>query len=222
MARHSSTIAGLTSEITAQLKFAKDPNILVFTPLGGLGPIDIITLNVKTGEYKAYDVKSKNTRKTDSMPKDGYKRNAHIPMSGFTAGPCLLKDTMQLSSFFNKKFSLGHSAMDVNEGMPKFIYEDLKKNINLKNKKIGLLGLAFKADCDDTRDSLAIKLLNFLKKKKLKTFYTDEFYKPKGSISKQELIKRSDIIIISCPHTSYKKIKFPKNKIVIDIWGFRN
>ena len=75
MARHSSTIAGLTSEITAQLKFAKDPNILVFTPLGGLGPIDIITLNVKTGEYKAYDVKSKNTRKTDSMPKDGYKRN---------------------------------------------------------------------------------------------------------------------------------------------------
>lgn len=160
--------------------------------------------------------------KIRKIMKDGYKRNAHIPMSGFTAGPCLLKDTMQLSSFFNKKFSLGHSAMNVNEGMPKFIYDDLKKNINLKNKKIGLLGLAFKADCDDTRDSLAIKLLNFLKKKKLKTFYTDEFYKLKGSISKQELIKRSDIIIISCPHTSYKKIKFPKNKIVIDIWGFRN
>ena len=75
MVRHSSTIAGLTSEITAQLKFAKDPNILVFTPLGGLGPIDIITLNVNTGEYKAYDVKSKNTRKKDIMAKDGYKRN---------------------------------------------------------------------------------------------------------------------------------------------------
>ena len=75
MVRHSSTIAGLTSEITAQLKFAKDPNILVFTPLGGLGPIDIITLNIKTGEYKAYDVKSKNTRKKDFVGKDGYKRN---------------------------------------------------------------------------------------------------------------------------------------------------
>ena len=31
--------------------------------------------------------------------RDGYKRNAHIPMSGFTSGPCLLKDTMQLIIF---------------------------------------------------------------------------------------------------------------------------
>ena len=67
--------------------------------------------------------------KIREIMKDGYKRNAHIPMSGFTAGPCLLKDTMQLSSFYNKKFSLGHSAMGVNEGMPKFIYDDLKKII---------------------------------------------------------------------------------------------
>ena len=154
--------------------------------------------------------------------KDGYKRDAHIPMSGFTAGPCLLKDTMQLSSFYNKKFSLGHSAMEVNEGMPKFIYNDLKKDLNLKNKKIGLLGLAFKADCDDVRDSLAVKLLKFSQRKKIKTFYTDEFYKLKGSITKAELVKKSDIIIISCPHTAYKKIKFPKNKTLIDIWGFLN
>ena len=40
--------------------------------------------------------------KIREIMKDGYKRNAHIPMSGF-AGPCLLKDTMQLSSFYNKK-----------------------------------------------------------------------------------------------------------------------
>ena len=163
-----------------------------------------------------------NFFKIREIMKDGYKRNAHIPMSGFTAGPCLLKDTMQLSSFYNKKFSLGHSAMEVNEGMPKFIYNDLKKDLNLKNKKIGLLGLAFKADCDDVRDSLAVKLLKFLQRKKIKTFYTDEFYKLKGSIPKAELVKKSDIIIISCPHTAYKKIKFPKNKTLIDIWGFLN
>jgi hypothetical protein len=54
--------------------FAKDPNILVFTPLGGLGPIDIVTLNMTTGEYTAYDVKSKNYRKQDYQAKDGYKR----------------------------------------------------------------------------------------------------------------------------------------------------
>ena len=76
MARRKKAIVGLTTELTAQLRLAKDPNILVFTPLGGLGPIDIVTLNMTTGEYTAYDVKSKNYRKVDSYTApDGYKRN---------------------------------------------------------------------------------------------------------------------------------------------------
>ena len=74
MASHKKTVAGLVSELAAQLNFAKDPNILVFTPLGGLGPVDIVTLNMSTGEYTAYDVKSKNFRKQDYTAKDGYKR----------------------------------------------------------------------------------------------------------------------------------------------------
>ena len=75
MARRKKAVIGLINELMAQLDLAKDPNILVFTPLGGLGPIDIVTLNMTTGEYTAYDVKSKNYRKQDSTPKDGYKRN---------------------------------------------------------------------------------------------------------------------------------------------------
>ena len=74
MARRKKAVAGLINELAAQLKFAKDPNILVFTPLGGLGPVDIVTLNMSTGEYTCYDVKSKNFRKQDYTAKDGYKR----------------------------------------------------------------------------------------------------------------------------------------------------
>ena len=74
MARHKKAVTGLVNELAAQLDFAKDPNILVFTPLGGLGPIDIVTLNITTGEYTAYDVKSKNYRKKNHTPSDGYKR----------------------------------------------------------------------------------------------------------------------------------------------------
>ena len=59
MARRKKAVAGLINELAAQLDFAKDPNILVFTPLGGLGPVDIVTLNMTTGEYTAYDVKIK-------------------------------------------------------------------------------------------------------------------------------------------------------------------
>ena len=75
MARRKKAVAGLINELAAQLDFAKDPNILVFTPLGGLGPVDIVTLNMTTGEYTAYDVKTKNFRKKDYVPKDGYKRS---------------------------------------------------------------------------------------------------------------------------------------------------
>ena len=153
--------------------------------------------------------------------KDGYKRNAHIPMSGFTSGPCLLKDTMQLSSFYNHKFSLGHVAMLVNEGIPQFIINNLKRDFNLKNKTVGLLGLTFKADSDDTRDSLAIKLLALLKKRKIKTLYSDEYCKMKGMSERSDLVKKSDIIIISTPHKIYKRLKIPKHKKIVDIWGFR-
>ncbi len=76
MARRKKAVTGLVSELAAQLNLAKDPNILVFTPLGGLGPVDIVTLNMTTGEYTAYDVKSKNYRKAESyVAPDGYKRN---------------------------------------------------------------------------------------------------------------------------------------------------
>ena len=74
MARRKTATVGLTNELAAQIDFAKDPNILVFTPLGGLGPVDIVTLNMTTGEYTAYDVKTKNYRKSDYKAKDGYNR----------------------------------------------------------------------------------------------------------------------------------------------------
>ncbi|MDC3104341.1 nucleotide sugar dehydrogenase [Candidatus Pelagibacter bacterium] len=160
-----------------------------------------------------------NFFKIRDIMKDNYNRNAHLPMSGFTAGPCLLKDTMQLSSFFDNKFSLGHTAMKINQYMPEFIIRDLSKKINLKKKTIGVLGLAFKGESDDIRDSLSIKLLKYLKRKKIKTLYSDEFYKMEGSLKKKHLIKKSDIIIICAPHKAYKNIKVSKRKVLIDIWG---
>ena len=58
MARRKTAIVGLIGELSVQIKLAKDPNILVFTPLGGLGPVDIVTLNIKQ----------------DYTSSDGYKR----------------------------------------------------------------------------------------------------------------------------------------------------
>ena len=157
--------------------------------------------------------------KIRNIMRDDYKRNSNIPTAGFAAGPCLLKDTMQLSSFYNHKFSLGHTAMSINEGLPGFLVKELEKKCNLKKKIVGVLGLTFKSETDDIRDSLAIKLLKQLKAKKIKTLQSDEYYKDKNNIDKKILIKKSDIIIIASPHNAYKKLKIKKNKILVDIWG---
>ena len=158
--------------------------------------------------------------KIRKIMRDDYKRNANIPMAGFAAGPCLLKDTMQLSSFYNHKFSLGHTAMSINEGLPKFLIMKLNKEYNLRKKTIGILGLSFKSDTDDLRDSLSIKLLKQLKARKIKTLQSDEYYKDKHNIDKKLLVKKSDIIIVATPHKAYKNLKISKNKILVDIWGF--
>ena len=157
--------------------------------------------------------------KMRNIMRDNYDRNISIPSAGFAAGPCLLKDTMQLSSFYKHNFSLGKSAMKINEGLPKFIIDDLGKTYNLKRKTIGVLGLAFKAENDDIRDSLSIKLLKYLKTKKIKTLQSDEYYKNIKNISKSALIKKSNIIIIATPHKAYKNLKISSKKIVVDIWG---
>lgn len=150
---------------------------------------------------------------------DGYDRNSGIAKPGFTAGPCLLKDTMQLSSFLKNKFHLGYSAMSINESIPIFLMKNLEKKNAVKNKTVGVLGMAFKAETDDIRDSLAIKLIKYLKQKKIKYKYSDPYYKDQNILTENQLIKKSDIIIVTVPHKKYKKIKIPKNKKVIDIWN---
>ena len=46
-----------------------------------------------------------------------------------------------------------------------------------------------------------------------------KFYKSKNNIDKKDLIKKSDIIILSAPHKAYKKLKIGNNKTLIDVWG---
>lgn len=149
----------------------------------------------------------------------GYSRNDNLYKAGFAAGPCLVKDTMQLSSLFNKKFHLGKSALKVNQNFPNFLIKNLEKKLNIKNKTIGILGMAFKSDVDDLRDSLSLKLLKVLKSKKIKFYKSDEYYKDNEIVTKEFLIKNSDIIIVAVPHKSYKKLKIDNKKIVIDTWN---
>jgi len=178
-----------------------------------------INFSISNQFYMMCQNQGLNFNKVRNLMRDNYARNENIPKAGFTAGPCLMKDTMQLSSFYNHSFKLCRSAMIINEDLPLYIIKKLSEKNNLRKKTVGVLGLSFKAENDDIRDSLSIKLLKHLKSKKIKTLQSDEYYKDKQNINKNILIKRSDIIIIGTPHKAYKKLKIGSNKILIDVWG---
>ena len=95
--------------------------------------------------------------------REDYPRAADLPGPGFAAGPCLFKDTMQLSAFTADHFPLGQAAMQVNEGLPAFIVSALERRYgSLNGKTVGILGMAFKSESDDTRASLSYKLRKLL------------------------------------------------------------
>ncbi len=68
-----------------------------------------------------------------------YPRMRSFAKAGFAAGPCLLKDTLQLSAFSGNHFFLGHSAMLVNEGLPNFIVNQLRQQQRLRDKVVAVL-----------------------------------------------------------------------------------
>ncbi len=153
----------------------------------------------------------------DAMMAD-YPRALDFPAAGFAAGPCLFKDTMQLAAFNRQNFPLGNSAMLVNETLPDFLVEQAKRQLSLKGKRVGILGMAFKANNDDTRESLAFKLRRLLVHEKALLMCTDPHVKDPLFYSLKNVLKDCDILFIGCPHAEYKDIDF-RGKIVFDCWG---
>jgi UDP-N-acetyl-D-mannosaminuronic acid dehydrogenase len=149
----------------------------------------------------------------------GYGRAYGLPSAGFAAGPCLLKDTMQLAAFYNNNFTLGHAAMMVNEGMPGFIVEQLRRKYDLSRTRVGILGMAFKADIDDTRDSLSYKLGKILRFHGARVSYSDEFAQDPTFVSKEALVKSNDVIVVGVPHSAYRTLRIPRRVDVLDVWG---
>jgi UDP-N-acetyl-D-mannosaminuronic acid dehydrogenase len=155
--------------------------------------------------------------------KHRYPRAEALPAPGFAAGPCLFKDTMQLSAFGNNQFFLGHAAMLVNEGMPRYVVTRIRRAYpDLKERSVGILGMAFKPNSDDPRESLSYKLKKILQVEAGEVLTTDPRVRDAALVPVESVTEQADILVMGVPHREYAELDL-KGKPLFDVWqsGFR-
>jgi UDP-N-acetyl-D-mannosaminuronic acid dehydrogenase len=149
-----------------------------------------------------------------------YPRAADLPGAGFSAGPCLFKDTAQLAAFNNNNFPLGQASMMVNEGLPLYLVARLEQQHDLTRATVGILGMAFKGESDDIRSSLAYKLKRILRFKAERVLTHDPYVTVDDDLDPLDLvIAESDVLIIAAPHEMYRDLDV--DAPIIDIWNLR-
>ncbi|HBM81150.1 MAG TPA: UDP-N-acetyl-D-glucosamine dehydrogenase, partial [Clostridiaceae bacterium] len=121
-------------------------------------------------------------------------------------------------------------AGEINDYMPEFVVENAAKVLNkhkkpLNGSKVLLLGVAYKKDIDDLRESPALKVIENLEKENALVKYNDPYipeFKHKGKVYKSidindDVIRDADIVIITTDHSKYDYNSIIKNaKLILD------
>ncbi len=162
--------------------------------------------------YKIVDLVNKN-----------YKRGG-LALPGLTGGPCLFKDGFFLIS--DVPFAdLIATSWKINESVPLFLINKIRNRRKLEGKKAVILGLAFKAEIDDIRESLAFKVKKALERERAKVLLHDP-YVPGYQVNMEETLKDADLIFIATNHSYYRKMDISKvkllvskNCVVCDVWN---
>lgn len=140
-------------------------------------------------------------------------------------GSCLPKDTRNLISFSKRakaNISIAEKVYEINDVQFLAAIDKLKEVLgNLKGKTIAVLGLAFKGGTDDLRDSVSLKIINYLKKHGVIVRAHDYMiYEKAGKLLKDVFISGDiysvaegcDALIIATDWQEYKRIDWAKIK----------
>jgi UDP-N-acetyl-D-mannosaminuronic acid dehydrogenase len=126
-----------------------------------------------------------------------------IAQPGLTAGTCLRKD-FAFSEERSAAPGMLLAVSRVNESVPLFLLEGVKRRVGpLANRKVAVLGLAFKADTDDERDSLAHKLIRLLERE-LADVAVHDPHVPTPTVSFAEAVDDAAAVIVATNHTEFR------------------
>lgn len=125
-----------------------------------------------------------------------------IAQPGFTAGTCLRKDFAFSEERSNAPGML-LAVSRVNESVPLFLVEGIRRRLgDLRERKIAVLGLAFKGDTDDERDSLSHKLIRLLERELADVAVHDPVVAT-PTTSFEEAVAGADVVVVATNHSAY-------------------
>lgn len=125
-----------------------------------------------------------------------------MQLPGLTAGTCLRKDFAFSEERSNSPGML-LAVSRVNESVPLFLVEGVKRRLGgLADRKVAVLGLTFKADTDDERDSLSFKLIRLLERELADVSVSDP-HAPSPTHDLAEALQDADVVIIATNHSEF-------------------
>jgi UDP-N-acetyl-D-mannosaminuronic acid dehydrogenase len=125
-----------------------------------------------------------------------------IAMPGFTAGTCLRKD-FAFSEERSHAPGMLLAVSRVNEGVPLFLVEGVKRRTgSLSSRKVAVLGLTFKRDTDDERDSLSPKLIRLLERELADVAVCDP-HAATPTQSLEDAVRDADVVIVATNHSEF-------------------
>ncbi len=126
-----------------------------------------------------------------------------IAQPGLTAGTCLRKD-FAFSEERSAAPGMLLAVSRVNESVPLFLLEGAKRRLgSLADRKVAVLGLAFKADTDDERDSLAHKLIRLLERE-LADVAVHDPHVATPTVSLEEAVEGADAVVVATNHSEFR------------------
>jgi UDP-N-acetyl-D-mannosaminuronic acid dehydrogenase len=126
-----------------------------------------------------------------------------IAMPGLTAGACLRKDFVFSEERSNAPGML-LAVSRVNEAVPLFLVEGIKRRVGeLSSRKVAVLGLTFKRDTDDERDSLSPKLIRLLERELVDVAVCDP-HAATPTLPLAEAVQGADVVIVATNHSEFE------------------